>query len=308
VRKSLLVATLLAGVAGSTFQSNAALAAGYTLSTIDIPGALLTSAAGINAGGTVVGYYTGNAGTVGFVDTAGSISTYTAPGASTTLSLGINDAGTFVSTVYNPVGASSGLVSNGTTVNFPGTTGVSQATGINNTGTVVGNYLDASFVQHGFIDIGGVFSTIDPAGSTFTSVNGINNLGTVVGGYTDGSGSSFGFSDANGVFTTIDVSLSTTTTVSGINDAGVIVGDYTDSSGVTHGFIDKSGVYSTIDFAGAISTDVLGINDAGKIVGTYVDAAGVQHGFIGTVPEPVSLVLLGTGIAGLALVRVRQRA
>jgi len=69
-----------------------------------------------------------------------------------------------------------------------------QPTGIDGT-TVVGNYWDASLVQHGFhFDIDNGWTTIDcPLGSgTFTNVTGISN-GEVVGSYEDSAGASHGF-------------------------------------------------------------------------------------------------------------------
>jgi hypothetical protein len=48
-----------------------------------------------------------------------------------------------------------------------------------------------------------------------------------------------------------------------------------------------------------------GVNDAGNIVGFYVDGAGNTIGFIST-PEPASLLLFGSGLAALALIRRRN--
>jgi hypothetical protein len=38
-------------------------------------------------------------------------------------------------------------------------------------------------MMHGFLDNAGTFTTLDPTGSTATTINGINDLGTVVGFY-----------------------------------------------------------------------------------------------------------------------------
>ena len=76
---------------------------------------------------------------------------------------------------------------------FPPNLGT-QPTGIDGS-TVVGNYWDASLVQHGFLfDIDGGWTTIDcPLGSgTYTNVAGISN-GEVVGSYKDSAGGSHGF-------------------------------------------------------------------------------------------------------------------
>src|SRR4029078_4634921 len=56
-----------------------------------------------------------------------------------------------------------------------------QALAINNAGEIVGFYVDGNGVQHGYTDIGGVFSSFDPTGSVNTTINGVNSLGQLVG-------------------------------------------------------------------------------------------------------------------------------
>ena len=46
--------------------------------------------------------------------------------------------------------------------------------------------------MHGFLDTGGVFTTLDPTGSTATTINGINDQGRVVGFYVDAAGNTIG--------------------------------------------------------------------------------------------------------------------
>ena len=72
------------------------------------------------------------------------------------------------------------------TIDVPGAV-FTQPTGIDDTGRVVGLYLDAGFKAHGFLLAGGTFTTIDAPSSIASQVNGINNLGQVVGTYTDSS-------------------------------------------------------------------------------------------------------------------------
>jgi uncharacterized membrane protein len=101
----------------------------------------------------------------------------------------------------------------------------------------VGYYFDSSNNQHGFLDSGGTFTTIDaPQAVDGTAVTGINNSGQIVGNYADADGKGHGFIDDEGAFTTIDDPAATNgTSVQGINDAGEIVGYYIDAEG-THGF------------------------------------------------------------------------
>ena len=53
---------------------------------------------------------------------------------------------------------------------------------LNNRGDAVGDYFDSSWVGHGFLRTsGGVFTTIDPPGSTATSAFAVNDFGVIVG-------------------------------------------------------------------------------------------------------------------------------
>jgi uncharacterized membrane protein len=79
--------------------------------------------------------------------------------------------------------------------------------------------------RHGFLDVGGVFTTIDVPGASGTAAYGINGAGRIVGTYADSSGG-HGFLDVGGVFTTIDVPGASGTGARGINGAGQIVGAF----------------------------------------------------------------------------------
>jgi probable HAF family extracellular repeat protein len=143
-----------------------------------------------------------------------------------------------------------------------------EATGINNSGQIVGFYSTVStFSTHGFLNSGGTYTTIDYPNSlaTDTRVFGINSAGDMVGTYKSG-GDTHGFLYTGGVFTTIDKSGALSTTPQGINDLGQIVGGYFDGS-VGHGFLYDAGTFTTIDNPNSVRTTLQGINNAGEIVG-----------------------------------------
>ena len=152
-------------------------------------------------------------------------------------------------------------------------------------------------VSHGFLLSGGIFTTIDFPGSTYTTADGINNSGQIVGSY-QSAGVLHGYLLSGGVFTTIDLSQGAL----GINDSGQIVG----RSGAD-GFLLSGGIFSTIDFPGSTVTVDVGINNSGQIVGIYQMAGeNRDHGFLATpiptsVPEPSTW---GLTVSTLGLIAV----
>ena len=154
---------------------------------------------------------------------------------------------------------------------------LTEATGINNAGEIVGFYRDASFTPHGFILRRGVFTPYDYPGGSRTLLARINDRGQIIGIRLDPDGHRRSFVLQNGLTTTIDVPGSRNTRVGGINNRGEIVGYYDDAEMVSHGFLFRNGAYTTLDFPGASDTALLDINDSGVISGTY---DGFSHGLV----------------------------
>jgi uncharacterized membrane protein len=78
---------------------------------------------------------------------------------------------------------------------FPGATSTG-ATGINDSGQIVGDYFLPSTGVHGFLKDGANFVSIDYPGALNTLVSGINDSGQIVGGYQTMLGSGHGFLSA----------------------------------------------------------------------------------------------------------------
>jgi hypothetical protein len=118
---------------------------------IRIPGAMSTTASGINNRGAVAGFYTGRGGvTRGFLRGAhGHLIRLTFPGASSTMAFGVNDFGEVVGTYMTGQGnkaKSFGFTwsrrTEFRTINDPHGSGATTLNGINNAGDLVGFFTD----------------------------------------------------------------------------------------------------------------------------------------------------------------------
>ena len=282
----------------TTTASTATLGAGGTLTLTGSSTVILTLDTGFDPVGTIVRVQSDGAGGT-FVTVPPLHQSLAFPanvsGDVFTQLLGINNAGTIVGyhgsgmtghpnigevlTPPSPPGTFAVL-------NFPGSV-QTQVFAINTTGTVDGFYIDTAGVQHGFIDAGGTFTTVDDKpGNVVQPVNqllGLNDNGIAVGYYQDTAGDQHPYIDSFGTFIPINITGISTTVggqATGINNNFEEVGFFTDTGGVEHGFVDNANTITNVDVPNATATQVLSVNDGGVLVGDFVDAGGVTHGFI----------------------------
>jgi len=160
-------------------------------------------------------------------------------------------------------------------VNYPHEPSPQYAAGINDSGQIVGNYLDSSGVWHGYERSGGKFTKLDVPfeGATATFATEITNSGEIVGAWNadgyNGAGAQHGFTLISGTYASLDYPGAALTWTGDVNNAGEIVGTYVDTSDVYHGYLLSGGTYTSIDPPGSVETFANGINDAGDIVGWY---------------------------------------
>jgi hypothetical protein len=185
-----------AGLHGFTLTS------GGSLTTIDDPNAVNgTEVTGINNKGDVVGYYFDSAFTAhGFSLINGTFSPVNVTGAGTgpgagTFAQGINDGDIVVGGVIGGTQGGVGFTYDGTNftkIKVPGSSTTFGA-GINDAGTLVGYFHDSTG-EHGFVDMGGKFTTLDaPGAGPSTRAEGVNGSGTVVGYFLDANFAAHGF-------------------------------------------------------------------------------------------------------------------
>jgi probable HAF family extracellular repeat protein len=173
--------------------------------TIDVPGALSTVASGINRAGQIVGSScnatacdSDDGGGTGFLldKIGGTFTTIDFPGAVNTAASAINDTGIIVGNYAAcKTGTSSVLhapcselqlhgyqLIGGTysTIDPAGSV-ATNVDGINNSGEVVGTYLDGNNKTHGFLFNAGAYVIVDAPGADVTVINGVNDQGQIVG-------------------------------------------------------------------------------------------------------------------------------
>ncbi len=166
---------------------------GGVFSTFNVPGvAGATTAQKINDSGVVTGFFNDGTGSHGFQLAGATFTTINVPGglAGSTLAFGINNAGVIVGE-YNNSTTNRGFSDAGGVFSTFAVTGTTNQAGqaINTAGQIAGYYYTDNAGTgggHGFVDIGGVFTTInDPLALASTSfgtfVYGINDTGVLVG-------------------------------------------------------------------------------------------------------------------------------
>jgi hypothetical protein len=159
--------------------------------------------------------------------------------------------------------------------------------GINNAGTIAGDYVDSAGVQHAMILAGKKLTSVDnKACEAITGTGGIafyaiNSANVGVGWCTNAkTGLDASFTYAKAKFTTIAFPKSNGTQATGINDKGWVSGLYLDSANAQHGFVKKGAKYTSIDVKGDTSAVAYGINNAGDLAVYAINSAGDYDSFL----------------------------
>jgi len=219
------------------------------LRALNVPNSVQTQDIGINRRGDIVGFSVDAQGvTSGFVRMGGMFSPVANPlGAAKPAEnqlLSINDRRVAAGFYNDAAGASHPYLYDVCHKTFmpvalPFPVDSAQATGINNSGTVTGLYVEGK-VTHAFIYEGKRVTSLSLGDGSNTQALGINNTGDVAGSYVDKQGNTHGFVWTHGMARTIDAPhASGSTVVNGLNDLGQLVGFYTSQDKRTIGFIAR---------------------------------------------------------------------
>lgn len=259
-----------------------------TFFTIEVPGAVSTSASGINAAGDIVGSYFDGTRTRGFLLGNGIFTPIEVPGSAFSDARGIGPSGEIVGTYRLP--GEPALNFHGYLLTQAGAFLPLDVPGHTSTipqrilpdGTVLGCRHDWDFMEtmrgvvigpHGFDEI-----------DTFASMhNGATPDRRLIAGlYTDmETGRGRGYVIADGTFLPFDVPGSTFTAAWDMNPAGAIVGTFNLPGGIVRGFLRQDDQFTTLHVPGSTVTRAFGINARGDIVGNYLQG-GVTRGYIAT--------------------------
>ena len=297
MRSQLVRCAQILVIAGSSVLLGAAPRASggpFQFTAVDVAGATLTVASGINAAGDIVGWYVAAGRLHGFVSSGGIVTPIDFPSVDpsnpvvATDARGIGPGGDIVGT-YRLANEPTAVPAHGYRLTRNGefhrldhpehTNTIAQR--ILPDGTILGCYHDTDTMEtmHGMITNRAGISGFDMGMS-------MHNGGTpdgkrIVGLWADAGNHGHGYLLEHDNFTSFDVPDSLSTAAWDMSARREIVGVYTASDRKVHGFlVDANWQFTTIDFPGATVTRTLGINSRGDVVGAYV-SGGITHGYIG---------------------------
>ena len=201
---------IVGGYVDASGVSHGFVRSGGNYTTVDYPGAAGTTLSSVNPSGEMSGATCSDpaCGAFGATNVTHSFlvskkgvfsATFDPPGAVSSTSSVVIPSGAVVGSDTNVGGTTCAtqcqgyMLFHGTyaTINFPGSS-FTFAGGANAEGNIVGIYVDAAGVGHGFL-FNGNYTSFDFPGATLTEATGINPGGVIVGLYTDSAAVTHGF-------------------------------------------------------------------------------------------------------------------
>lgn len=196
-----------------------------------------------------------------------------------------------------------------TQIDVPGAL-TTENNGINAAGHISGCYFNTDSDLHGFLFVGGIYTTIDyPGMPSGTCMHGLNDSDKAVGGQEFSPFPSFIYDASTQTFTDVKCPP-VTNDVYAINNAGIVAGSISVGQTVV-GLLTKGSTCKDVAPQGSPNTYLLGISDNEKAVGWVRNAQGVildnflySHGKYHRfrIPNATNVTVLSINPAGDALV------
>ncbi len=260
-----------------------ALAANYSYTQLDVPGASYTIAQAVSASGQVAGVYGAGGRNHGFVWSAGTftelnIDFKSHKAAQTRAIVGINDSGiltgygTVSPNISNPI-AFTYKVATGATklINISGSL-YSQPFGLNSKNALVGTVvMQDGDTPEGFLIKGRTTTLLTIDGARSTNAVAINDSGVIAGNYNlVGDSAALNFTFHNGNYTTWQPPGASSSLVTGIDSAGDVSGNILASdSGISRGFVKIKKKFTILRYPGAKVTEAVAPVPGGQVIGNY---------------------------------------
>ena len=201
---------------------------------------------------------------------------------------GLNDKNALVGSfeTSNDLSQEGFLIKGGTTtlLSVPGST-TTNASAINDSGTIAGTYTSGSTDALDFTYQNGTYTTWQPPGATSSYISGIDSAGDISGSIIVSNGVYRGFVKIGNKFTVLRYPGATTTVTVAPAPNGQVVGNYGTEPNdlITNAFNYVGGTFYNLVPPGAVQVQARGVNGSGTIVGSFDEGgAGYQHGFVAT--------------------------
>lgn len=157
----------------------------------------------------------------------------------------------------------------------------SYASGINDSGHVVGNSRNAGNGSHAFLYDGTKMIDLGTLGGSYSSGRCVNDSGQVVGqSMTAGNSSTLAFLYDGVKMTSLGTLGGTYSDASGINNDGCVVGYSNNSEGDRRAFLYDGTEMVDLGTLGGISSNASAINNSGVVVGNSETGDGQTHAFL----------------------------
>lgn len=203
------------------------------------------------------------------------------------LAYGLNNAGQVVGYIYNGGHTNAYVSTGGTASNLhPANANInnSQAHGINDSGTVVGEVSYQNGPTRAAVFSNGSVQVLGSLGGSYSSGNAINASGQVAGASTTASGDQHAFvTRADGSLADIDtLGGAVGSDASAINDLGAVTGYIgINAEGAYRAYIYANGSLQTLGTLGGNYAQGYAINNGGMIAGySYLAGDEVSHAFL----------------------------